>query len=80
VLVQGSSPDEYAREEFIEDELFMTIESLRCELLEVAQQRSLTDSAVVALSERLDKYILLAQQKMMARLRSRETGASFNTI
>ncbi|RQW10409.1 aspartyl-phosphate phosphatase Spo0E family protein [Paenibacillus rhizophilus] len=54
-----------------EEELFITIESLRCELLEVAQQRSLSDRTVVELSERLDSYILLAQNKMMENLRSR---------
>ncbi|GGF97569.1 hypothetical protein GCM10010912_47870 [Paenibacillus albidus] len=59
-----------------EDELFMTIESLRCELLEVAQQRSLSDRAVVELSERLDGYILLAQNRMMESLRSRKAGAA----
>ncbi|MCL6601978.1 MAG: aspartyl-phosphate phosphatase Spo0E family protein [Paenibacillus sp.] len=54
----------------------MTIETLRCELLEVAQQRSLSDSTVVALSERLDRYIVLAQNKMMEGLRSRKSGTS----
>jgi len=73
VLIQGFSPDEYAQD-FREDELFMTIETLRCELLEVAQQRSLSDSTVVALSQRLDRYILLAQNKMMEGLRSRKSG------
>lgn len=75
VLIQGSSPEEYARD-FRDDELFMTIETLRCELLEVAQQRSLSDSTVVALSERLDRYIVLAQNKMMEGLRSRKSGTS----
>ena len=73
MLIQGFSPDEYAQD-FREDELFMTIETLRCELLEVAQQRSLSDSTVVALSQRLDRYILLAQNKMMEGLRSRKSG------
>ncbi|MRN54178.1 Spo0E family sporulation regulatory protein-aspartic acid phosphatase [Paenibacillus sp. LC-T2] len=53
----------------------MTIESLRCELLEVAQQRSLSDRAVLELSERLDGYILLAQNKMMESLRNRNKEA-----
>ncbi len=57
-----------------EDELLVTIESLRCELLEVAEQRSLSDRAVLELSERLDSYILLAQNKMMENLRNRKAG------
>ncbi|ULO10185.1 aspartyl-phosphate phosphatase Spo0E family protein [Paenibacillus sp. 19GGS1-52] len=57
----------------------MTIESLRCELLEVAQQRSLSDRTVLELSERLDGYILLAQNKMMESLRNRNEGADTRT-
>ncbi|MDQ0192290.1 aspartyl-phosphate phosphatase Spo0E family protein [Paenibacillus wynnii] len=75
MLIQNSYPDEYPND-FREDELFMTIETLRCELLEVAQQRSLSDSTVLALSERLDRYILMAQNKMMEGLRSRKSGTS----
>ncbi|WP_240479735.1 aspartyl-phosphate phosphatase Spo0E family protein [Paenibacillus wynnii] len=73
--IPNSYPDEYTNN-FREDELLMTIETLRCELLEVAQQRSLSDSTVVALSERLDRYILMAQNRMMEGLRSRKSGAS----
>ncbi|MDT3425497.1 hypothetical protein J2Z22_001013 [Paenibacillus forsythiae] len=58
-----------------EEELFVTIESLRCELLEVAQERSLSDRTVVELSERLDSYILLAQNKMMENLRTRKSSS-----
>lgn len=57
-----------------EDELLLTIESLRGELLEVAMQRSLSDRVVVELSERLDGYILLAQNKMMENLRKRQSS------
>ncbi|MFF2911717.1 aspartyl-phosphate phosphatase Spo0E family protein [Paenibacillus sp. NPDC057934] len=62
------------RRDIREDELLITIESLRCQLLEVAEQHSLSDRAVVELSERLDGYILLAQNKMMENLRSRKAG------
>ncbi|MDH6428797.1 aspartyl-phosphate phosphatase Spo0E family protein [Paenibacillus sp. FSL R7-0048] len=62
------------RKDYKEDELLVTIESLRCELLEVAEQRSLSDRAVLELSERLDSYILLAQNKMMENLRNRKAG------
>lgn len=62
------------RKDYKEDELLVTIESLRCELLEVAEQRSLSDRAVLELSERLDSYILLAQNKMMENLRNRKVG------
>jgi hypothetical protein len=64
------------RRDIREDELFLTIESLRCELLEVAEQHSLSDRAVVELSERLDGYILLAQNKMMENLRSRKAASA----
>ncbi|MEK4292708.1 hypothetical protein BSK65_19770 [Paenibacillus odorifer] len=74
-LYQGSSEKAYRRD-YREDELFVTIESLRCELLEVAEQRSLSDHAVLELSERLDGYILLAQHKMMENLRSRKASAT----
>lgn len=74
-LYQGSSENIYRRD-YREDELFVTIESLRCELLEVAEQRSLSDHAVLELSERLDSYILLAQRKMMENLRSRKASAT----
>ncbi|WP_410515284.1 aspartyl-phosphate phosphatase Spo0E family protein [Paenibacillus sp. BR2-3] len=74
MLVPAFSRDEHRRD-YREDELYMTIESLRCELLEVAQQRSLSDRTVVELSERLDRYILLAQTKMMEGLRSRKAAA-----
>lgn len=73
MLIQDSSRDEPTRE-YGEEELFITIESLRCELLEVAQKRSLSDRTVVELSERLDRYILQAQKTMMEGLRSRKTG------
>jgi hypothetical protein len=74
-LYQGSSENIYRRD-YREDELFVTIESLRCELLEVAEQRSLSDHTVLELSERLDSYILLAQHKMMENLRNRKSGAA----
>jgi hypothetical protein len=73
-LYQGSTINDHRRD-YREDELFVTIESLRCELLEVAEKRSLSDRAVLELSERLDSYILLAQTKMMENLRSRKSGA-----
>ncbi|WP_235775276.1 MULTISPECIES: aspartyl-phosphate phosphatase Spo0E family protein [Paenibacillus] len=60
-----------------DEELLVTIESLRGELLEVARERSLSDRAVVELSERLDRYILLAQHKMMENLRSRQSGGLY---
>lgn len=63
---------EEPRRDYREDELFITIESLRSELLEVAQERSLSDHTVVELSQRLDGYIVLAQNKMMESLRSRQ--------
>lgn len=63
------------RSDYREDELFLTIESLRSELLEVAQERSLSDHAVVELSQRLDGYIVMAQNKMMESLRSRQNEA-----
>ncbi|WP_379156916.1 Spo0E family sporulation regulatory protein-aspartic acid phosphatase [Paenibacillus sp. sgz5001063] len=70
-----NSPAEYGKE-YREDELFITIESLRCELLEVAQERSLSDRTVLELSQRLDGYIVLAQNKMMESLRSRKNAGS----
>ncbi|WP_246187906.1 aspartyl-phosphate phosphatase Spo0E family protein [Paenibacillus tengchongensis] len=60
--------------DYREDELFVTIESLRSQLLEVAQERSLSDNAVLELSQRLDGYIVLAQNKMMENLRGRKRG------
>lgn len=64
--------------EYREDELLVTIESLRCELLEVAEQRSLSDRAVLELSQKLDGYILLAQNRMMENLRSRKKSIAMN--
>ncbi|MNB65786.1 Spo0E like sporulation regulatory protein [compost metagenome] len=61
-----------------DEELLVTIESLRGELLEIARERSLSDRAVVELSERLDRYILLAQHKMMENLRSRQGGGIYD--
>lgn len=78
ILYQAYSLDDH-RSDYREDELFMTIESLRCELLEVAQQRSLSDRIVLELSERLDGYILLAQNKMMESMRNRNEGADTRT-
>lgn len=75
MLYEAYSSNELLRESR-EDELFMTIENLRCELLEIARQRSLSDRAVVELSERLDEYILLAQHRMMGDLRSRREDLS----
>ncbi|OKP98551.1 hypothetical protein A3849_10405 [Paenibacillus sp. P46E] len=40
--------------------------------MEVAQERSLSDHVVLELSQRLDGYIVLAQNKMMESLRSRK--------
>lgn len=64
------------RRDYREDELFITIESLRSELLEVAQQRSLSDHTVVELSQRLDGYIVMAQKQMMESLQARTSGAA----
>ncbi|MBY0009345.1 aspartyl-phosphate phosphatase Spo0E family protein [Paenibacillus typhae] len=75
---RGSHED---RSDYREDELFLTIESLRSELLEVAQERSLSDHMVVELSQRLDGYIVMAQNKMMEGLRSRQKEpAPYGTI
>ncbi|QQZ64048.1 aspartyl-phosphate phosphatase Spo0E family protein [Paenibacillus sonchi] len=73
-MYQNSSAE--LGKEYREDELYVTIESLRCELLEVAQERSLSDHAVLELSQRLDGYIVLAQNKMMESLRSRKNAAA----
>ncbi|WP_019914912.1 aspartyl-phosphate phosphatase Spo0E family protein [Paenibacillus sp. HW567] len=70
-----NSPVELLKE-YREDELFITIESLRSELLEVAQERSLSDHVVLELSQRLDGYIVMAQNKMMESLRSRKSAAT----
>ncbi|KAA9008415.1 aspartyl-phosphate phosphatase Spo0E family protein [Paenibacillus spiritus] len=61
-----------------DDELNLKIESLRGELLEVARSRSLSDRAVVELSERLDRYIVMAQTRMMEGLRNRKTQTRIN--
>nr|WP_274528503.1 aspartyl-phosphate phosphatase Spo0E family protein [Paenibacillus piscarius] len=55
--------------------MFLTIENLRSELLEVAQERSFSDHVVLELSQRLDGYIVMAQNLMMESLRSRKAGA-----
>lgn len=73
-LYQNSS-DTQGRD-YREDELFLTIESLRSELIEVAQERSLSDHTVLELSQRLDGYIVLAQNLMMESLRSRKNGSA----
>lgn len=52
-----------------EEDLFDVIEMLRSELLTAASQRSLTDHAVVELSERLDLYIVQAQERMLEKRR-----------
>ncbi|MNI83432.1 hypothetical protein D3C73_1402330 [compost metagenome] len=50
-------------------------------MLEVAQERSLSDHTVVELSQRLDGYIVMAQNKMMESLRSRQKEAAvYGTI
>ncbi|ASA24595.1 aspartyl-phosphate phosphatase Spo0E family protein [Paenibacillus donghaensis] len=72
---QASSRDDHRRD-YREDELFLTIESLRSELLEVAQERSLSDRVVLELSERLDGYIVMAQNRMMDKLRSHKAGTA----
>lgn len=68
------------RRDYKEDELFITIESLRCQLLEVAEERSLSDHTVLELSQRLDGYILLAQNKMMENLRSRKDSITMSKV
>ncbi len=79
MLPQASFHDAY-RTDFKEDELSTTIESLRCQLLEVAQHRSLSDNVVVELSKQLDGYIVLAQNKMMERQRSRKADSSAHKL
>ncbi|WNS42557.1 aspartyl-phosphate phosphatase Spo0E family protein [Paenibacillus sp. MMS20-IR301] len=69
------NPPEGQDRDYREDELFLTIENLRCQLLEVAQERSLSDHMVLELSQRLDGYIVLAQNLMMESLRSRKSSA-----
>lgn len=68
------------RRDIREDELHITIENLRCELLEVAEHRSLSDRVVLELSERLDSYILLAQNKMMENLRNRKAASDHPSV
>jgi hypothetical protein len=75
VNLYQNSPDAKGRD-YREDELFLTIENLRSELLEVAQERSLSDHTVLELSQRLDGYIVMAQNLMMESLRSRKNGAA----
>ena len=75
-LFKGSS-QKHSRD-YREDELFVTIESLRYELLQVAEQRSLSDRTVLELSQKLDGYILLAQNRMMENLRGRKKSISIN--
>lgn len=77
-LYQGVSQKH--RRDYKEDELFVTIESLRCQLLEVAEERSLSDRTVLELSQRLDGYILLAQNKMMESLRSRKDSITRSKV
>jgi hypothetical protein len=75
VNLYQASHEEHRRD-YREDELFLPIESLRSQLLEVAQERSLSDHTVVELSQRLDGYIVMAQKQMMEGLRSRNNAAS----
>jgi|GEM_PF-6392916 len=49
-----------------DDMLRLKIEELRTQLHELAQQKGMTDSAVIRLSQELDQYIVLFQQ-MIAR-------------
>ncbi|WP_226002606.1 aspartyl-phosphate phosphatase Spo0E family protein [Paenibacillus sp. BJ-4] len=45
------------------DGLHAIIEELRRELISKAQYATLTDPSIVELSQRLDHYVVLAQQK-----------------
>lgn len=48
-------------------DLVGTIEQLRSQLVEAAQNKDFTHDAVIALSQQLDHYIVLAQYKMLGK-------------
>ncbi|MNE19947.1 Spo0E like sporulation regulatory protein [compost metagenome] len=51
----------------ISSELQVTIEHLRSELINAAGDANFSSDAVLELSQRLDKYIVMAQTQMLGR-------------
>ncbi|MNP60972.1 Spo0E like sporulation regulatory protein [compost metagenome] len=51
----------------VSSELLVTIEHLRSELIIAAEDGDFSNDTVLELSQRLDKYIVLAQTQMLAR-------------
>ncbi|MNJ79140.1 Spo0E like sporulation regulatory protein [compost metagenome] len=51
----------------VSSELLVTIEHLRSELIIAAEDGNFSNDTVLELSQRLDKYIVLAQTQMLAR-------------
>jgi ribosomal 50S subunit-associated protein YjgA (DUF615 family) len=49
------------------NDLLQKIEQLRSQLVEAAQTKEFTNDAIVALSQQLDHYIVLAQYQMLGR-------------
>ncbi|AWB46785.1 aspartyl-phosphate phosphatase Spo0E family protein [Paenibacillus sp. CAA11] len=48
----------------VNEDLLATIERLRSELVALSADRSFSSDSVLELSQRLDKYIVLAQRQM----------------
>lgn len=51
----------------VSGELMDMIEHLRCELMNAAEREDFNSAAVVELSQRLDQYIVMAQNQMLGR-------------
>lgn len=51
----------------VSGELMDMIERLRSELMDAAEQGSFNSDTVVQLSQRLDQYIVMAQNQMLGR-------------
>lgn len=49
------------------NDLLQKIEQLRSQLVEAAQTKEFTNDTIVALSQQLDHYIVLAQYQMIGR-------------
>lgn len=49
------------------NDLLQKIEQLRSQLVEAAQTKEFTNDSIVALSQQLDHYIVLAQYQMLGR-------------
>ncbi|WP_210089832.1 aspartyl-phosphate phosphatase Spo0E family protein [Paenibacillus turicensis] len=59
--------NETSKTKKVGNDLVQKIEQLRSQLVEAAQTKEFTNDSIVALSQQLDHYIVLAQYQMIGR-------------